>query len=103
MATSFASKLSLWHRRVTNECANTRFHDTLRLLNKLRPGSIPRVDAHEDGILRRSNVTKFLALCSTDGLPAEDLFLPNDLVEGTPHSLARVARTIDALVTCAAV
>jgi hypothetical protein len=65
----------------------------------LRPGSIPRVDAHEDGILRRSNVTRFLETCSADGLPAEDLFLPNDLVEGTPHGLARVARTINALVT----
>jgi len=77
------------------------FHEFLGLLNKLRPGSIPRVGAHEDGVLRRLDVTKFLETCSADGLPAEDLFLPNDLVEGSPHGLARVARTISALVTWA--
>lgn len=70
----------------------------MRLLNKLRPGSIPRVHSHEDGILRRSNVSKFLASCSGNGLPPEDLFLPDDLVDGTSHSLARVVRTIIALV-----
>jgi hypothetical protein len=70
----------------------------MRLLNKLRPGSISRVHSHEDGILRRSNVSKFLASCSAIGLPPEDLFLPDDLVEGPSHSLARVVRTITALV-----
>ena len=61
------------------------------------PGSIPQIDPCEDGVLRRSNVTKFLDSCSAKGLPAEDLFLPDDLVEGTPHGLARVAGTIIAL------
>ena len=46
---------------------------------------------------------KFLASCSANGLPQEDLFLPNDLVECTSHSLARVARTISALVKWAEV
>jgi hypothetical protein len=72
-------------------------------MNKFRPGSIPQIDSREDGILRRSNVMKFLASCSANGFPQEDLFLPNDLVDSTWHSLARVARTIIALVKWAEV
>ncbi|KAI0046488.1 hypothetical protein FA95DRAFT_1669085 [Auriscalpium vulgare] len=69
-----------------------------QLMNKLRPGSIARIDPHEDGRLRTSNVTKFLASCSANGLPSEDLFLRDDLLEGTSECLARVARTVTALV-----
>ena len=67
-------------------------------MNKLRPGSISRIDPREDGKLRTSNVTKFLASCSANGLPPEDLFLRDDLIEGTSDCLARVAKTIIALV-----
>ena len=67
-------------------------------MNKLRPGSIARVNPREDGKLRMSNVTKFLASCSANGLPPEDLFHRDDLIEATSDSLARVARTIIALV-----
>ena len=67
-------------------------------MNKLRPGSINRIDPREDGKLRTSNVTKFLASCSANGLPPEDLFLRDDLIEGTSDCLARVAKTIIALV-----
>ncbi|KAI0306148.1 hypothetical protein B0F90DRAFT_1814941 [Multifurca ochricompacta] len=69
-----------------------------QLMNKLRPGSIARIDPREDGKLRTSNVTKFLASCSANGLPPEDLFLRDDLIEGTSDCLARVAKTIIALV-----
>ena len=69
-----------------------------RLMNKLRPGSIARIDPREDGKLRMSNVTKFLASCSANGLPPEELFLRDDLIEGTSDCLARVAKTIIALV-----
>ncbi|KAH8997816.1 hypothetical protein EDB86DRAFT_3076353 [Lactarius hatsudake] len=69
-----------------------------QLMNKLRPGSIARIDPREDGKLRTSNVTKFLASCSANGLPPEDLFLRDDLIEGTSDCLARVAKTINALV-----
>ena len=67
-------------------------------MNKLRPGSIARIDPREDGKLRTSNVTKFLASCSANGLPPEDLFLRDDLIEGTSDCLARVAKTIISLV-----
>ncbi|KAH9973475.1 hypothetical protein BGW80DRAFT_241207 [Lactifluus volemus] len=69
-----------------------------QLMNKLRPGSIARIDPREDGKLRMSNVTKFLASCSANGLPPEELFLRDDLIEGTSDCLARVAKTIIALV-----
>ncbi|KAH8997825.1 Pkinase-domain-containing protein [Lactarius hatsudake] len=69
-----------------------------QLMNKLRPGSIARIDPREDGKVRTSNVTKFLASCSANGLPPEDLFLRDDLIEGTSDCLARVAKTINALV-----
>ena len=68
-------------------------------MNKVRPGSITRIDKREDGVVRTSNVTKFLASCSsTLGLPSEDLFLRDDLIEGSFESLARVSRTIIALI-----
>ena len=70
-----------------------------RLMNKVRPGSITRVDKREDGVVRTSNVTKFLASCSsTLGLSSDDLFLRDDLIEGSFESLARVSRTIIALI-----
>ncbi len=70
----------------------------IRLMNKLRPGSIGRIDPREDGKLRMSNVTKFLASCSANGLSPEDIFHRDDLVEATSDSLARVSKTIIALV-----
>ena len=70
-----------------------------RLMNKVRPGSIARVDKREDGVVRTSNVTKFLASCSsTLGLSSEELFLRDDLIEGSFESLARVSRTVIALI-----
>ena len=50
-------------------------------------------------MVRTSNVTKFLASCSsTLGLSSEDLFLRDDLIEGSFESLARVSRTVIALI-----
>ncbi|KAG6854033.1 hypothetical protein C0991_011238 [Blastosporella zonata] len=76
------------------------FSDALRdgFMNKLRSASIVKPDARDDGVVRMSNITKFLAACSSYGLPEEDIFLHDDLIEATGESLARVARTIIALV-----
>ncbi|KAJ4469522.1 STE/STE11/cdc15 protein kinase [Lentinula aciculospora] len=68
------------------------------LLNKLRSSSIVRPDAKEDGFVRTSNITKFLAACSSYGLPDKDLFQRDDLIEASSESLARVAKTIIALI-----
>ncbi|KAI0705188.1 hypothetical protein BC835DRAFT_1410063 [Cytidiella melzeri] len=69
-----------------------------QLVNKLEPGHIARVDKREDGFVRTSNVTKFLAACSQLGVPREDLFHRDDLIESTPDSMARVAKCIAALL-----
>ncbi|KAJ7224296.1 STE/STE11/cdc15 protein kinase [Mycena pura] len=69
-----------------------------QLMNKLRSSSVVRPDTRDDGVVRTSNVTKFLAACSSYGLPNEDLFQRDDLIEASSESLARVARTIIALI-----
>ncbi|KAJ6518809.1 Pkinase-domain-containing protein [Mycena sanguinolenta] len=69
-----------------------------QLMNKLRSASIVRPDLRDDGFVRTSNITKFLAACSSYGLSDEDLFQRDDLIEATSESLARVARTIIALI-----
>lgn len=66
----------------------------LRLVNKHIPSAIMRIDPREDGFMRTSNITKFLAACSSHGVPSDDLFYRDDLIEATPDALCRVARTI---------
>ncbi|TBU27276.1 hypothetical protein BD311DRAFT_696875, partial [Dichomitus squalens] len=66
-------------------------------LNKLFPGTVARVDRREDGFVRTSNVTKFLAGSSSVGLGADELFHRDDLIEATGESLSRVARCVLAL------
>ncbi|CCM01816.1 uncharacterized protein FIBRA_03884 [Fibroporia radiculosa] len=80
------------------------FGDALRdgyvlcqLMNKLFPALISRVDPREDGLMRMSNVTKFIAACSSVGVRPEDLFHRDDLIESSAECLARVARTVIAL------
>ena len=68
-----------------------------RLMNKLRSSSVVRPDPREDGFVKTSNVTKFLAACASYGLPNEDLFQRDDLIQATSESLARVAKTVIAL------
>lgn len=69
----------------------------LRLMNKLFPGTISRVDPKEDGVARSSNVTRFLAACTSVGVPSEELFGRDDLTIASAESLAQVARTVLAL------
>ncbi|KAH9940903.1 Pkinase-domain-containing protein [Epithele typhae] len=66
-------------------------------VNKLFPGTIHRVDKREDGFVRTSNVTKFLAGSSSVGLASDELFHRDDLIEANSECLARVARSILAL------
>ncbi|KAG9313050.1 Pkinase-domain-containing protein [Chiua virens] len=65
-----------------------------QLMNKHIPSAILRIDPREDGFKRTSNITKFLAASSTHGVPSDDLFYRDDLIEATPETLCRVARTI---------
>lgn len=66
-------------------------------MNKLWSGSDIRSDPQEDGFVKTSNVTRSLAVCTSYGLPTEDLFQRDDLIEATSESLARVAKTVIAL------
>ena len=66
-------------------------------MNKLRSSSIVRPDPREDGFIKTSNVTRFLAACASYGLPNEDLFRRDDLIEATSESSSRVAKTVIAL------
>lgn len=68
-----------------------------QLINKLFPNTISRVDPREDGFMRTSNITKFLAACSSVGVRYDDLFSRDDLIESNAESLARVAKCIIAL------
>jgi hypothetical protein len=63
----------------------------IRFMNKLRPGLLTNPSTRDDGFVRTSNVTRFLATCSQQGVPAEDLFQRDDLIEASAESLARVA------------
>lgn len=65
-----------------------------RFMNKYRPTMIPRVDPREDGSKQVANITKFLTACSSQGMPSDDLFYRDDLIDATPETLCRVARTI---------
>ncbi|TFY59959.1 hypothetical protein EVJ58_g5448 [Rhodofomes roseus] len=68
-----------------------------QLMNKLFPGTISRVDPREDGVARSSNVTRFLAACTSVGISSEDRFGRDDLTIANAESLAQVARTVLAL------
>lgn len=72
----------------------TTYSSLLRLMNKHVPSAILRIDPREDGFKRTSNITKFLAACSSHGVPSDDLFYRDDLIEATPDTLCRVAGTI---------
>ena len=69
-----------------------------RLMNKHVPSAILRIDPREDGFKRTSNITKFLAACSSHGVPSDDIFYRDDLIEATPQTLCRVARAIISLL-----
>ena len=66
-------------------------------MNKLRSSSVVRPDPRDDGFVKTSNVTRFLAACASYGLPDEELFRHDDLIEATSESLARVAKAVIAL------
>ena len=92
MVSYFASELR-FSLRAASTCL--MFHS--RFMNKYRPNTIPRVDPREDGSKRVTNITKFLTACSSQGMTSDDLFYRDDLIDGTPETLYRVARTIVAL------
>ncbi|WWC58499.1 uncharacterized protein I303_101042 [Kwoniella dejecticola CBS 10117] len=74
------------------------------LLNHLfpaQPSYIPRLNVTEDGILRATNLTRFITACQAIGIPDTDIFGLTDLQEETEVSIGRVAQTIVALARLA--
>lgn len=75
------------------------------LLNHLfpaQPPHIPRLNISEDGILRATNVTRFITACQTIGLPDQDIFNLAEVNEASETSLGSVAMTIVTLARLAA-
>ncbi|KAG1767192.1 hypothetical protein EV702DRAFT_1050466 [Suillus placidus] len=69
-----------------------------QLINKHRSGTITRIDHREDGFKHTSNITRFIAACSQHGVPSDDIFYRDDLIQATPETLCRVASTIVSLI-----
>ncbi|KAG2157725.1 uncharacterized protein EDB93DRAFT_1078401 [Suillus bovinus] len=69
-----------------------------QLINKHFSGTITRIDHREDGLKQTSNITRFIAACSQHGVPSDDIFYRDDLVQATPETLCRVACTIISLI-----
>lgn len=69
-----------------------------QLINKRYSGAITRIDHREDGLKQTSNITRFIAACSQHGVPSDDIFYRDDLIQATPETLCRVACTIISLI-----
>ncbi|WVR05780.1 hypothetical protein IAU60_002805 [Kwoniella sp. DSM 27419] len=74
------------------------------LLNHLfpsQPSHIPRVNISEDGVIRATNVTRFITACTVVGLSERQVFKLLDLQEGSETGLGRVVNTVIALAKLA--
>lgn len=97
----WVSSLTSYPRHVFGDGTLTGFllpFHVVRLMNKLRPRSIEKIEPREDGIFLSSNMTKFFSSCIANGFPPKDLFSRDDLIRAKTPSLARVANTILALL-----
>ena len=52
-----------------------------RLINRLRPGSVKKINTMKAPFKQRENIEQFLKGCEDYGLKAQDLFQVNDLYE----------------------
>ncbi|RXK42452.1 STE/STE11/CDC15 protein kinase [Tremella mesenterica] len=75
------------------------------LLNELlpcHPPRIGRIHITDDGVLRVTNLTRFITTCQTVGMKDADVFGVSDMCEGSEASLGRVAWTVVCLTRLAA-
>lgn len=67
------------------------------LANRLRPGSVDRIDRRDQEWVRADNISRFLrAARDYLGLRSKDLFQSFDLTDGTVEGLLRVVHTLQA-------
>ena len=60
---------------------NAIFFFAFRLINKLRPGSVKKINTMNAPFKQRENIELFLKGCEGYGLVPQDLFQVNDLYE----------------------
>ncbi|KAF8577988.1 hypothetical protein K439DRAFT_1530932 [Ramaria rubella] len=72
-----------------------------QFLNKLRPGSIPRVDPSSGKGACDANISKFLVAATSYGVLSDELFDPSDFALASSQSIGRVAQTIIAIARIA--
>ena len=72
-------------------------HFINRLINKLAPGTIPRIDAREDGVTKCTNMVKFLRASIDYGVAQIDLFPRDAFLSPTAENMMTVAATISAI------
>uniref|UniRef100_V5E690 Protein kinase n=2 Tax=Kalmanozyma brasiliensis (strain GHG001) TaxID=1365824 RepID=V5E690_KALBG len=67
------------------------------LANRLRPGSVDRIDRRDMEWVRADNISRFLRAARDQlGLRSKDLFQSFDLTDGTVEGLLRVVHTLQA-------
>lgn len=71
-----------------------------KLINKIRPGSVKKINAGKMPFLKMENIGNFLSGCYAYGVKKEDLFQTADLYEG--QNLVQVVLGISALARKAA-
>jgi len=70
------------------------------LINKIRPGSVPKINSRAVPLLERENIQMFLNSSVSLGIPNSDLFVVSDLYEH--KNLGAVVNTVGALGRMAA-
>jgi hypothetical protein len=91
-----------WIETITGEKFVGRYEDTLRngillckLMNKLRPGIIQKINVNGGDYKYMDNLSQFLRAAQSYGVPEVDLFPANDLWE--LKNIAGVTQTIFAI------
>eukprot|EP01127_Copromyxa_protea_P001788 TRINITY_DN11700_c0_g1_i1.p1 TRINITY_DN11700_c0_g1~~TRINITY_DN11700_c0_g1_i1.p1 ORF type:complete len:523 (+),score=102.57 TRINITY_DN11700_c0_g1_i1:54-1622(+) len=76
-----------WMEEVTGEIVEDLWVDTksgrllCRLMNKLKPGLIPKIGLRRQPMMEKDNIALFVKACKSYGVEARDLFETHDLYE----------------------
>jgi len=72
-----------------------------QLINKIRPGTITKINTRPIPMLERENIQLYLNACCSLGVPSSDLFIVSDLYE--KKNLGAVLQNLNALARVAVV
>lgn len=109
--TEFEKKILNWVQDVAGEPrTEENIDDALisgvllcKMMNKIEPGCIPKIDTRDIPLVHVENINKYLKACWNLGVPSSDMFVTSDLfqrrgllqVVQNLHSVARLCQ-----VTC---